>query len=372
MEIMPFSGIIRAVLLLWSAADCTAFSTDSRCGRQQQHHQQRLCHRRRRCPPRVPFPEDDVYPLNCRGLYFANPAQSSSPSSKDDDDDDEKSDETLPPNDSSLSPETFVMTTTTTTVTSRRQGYRFGDLTRRLIGDQVNQLTGKDATKGETYEFGDLSRWIDGRIKARICDLTGKEGDNDYEWGDLTAWAIQQVSNTTRNFTGKETYEVGDLSKEVLRRVQRGEYDIQDVWLACRILLSAGLGCLTPVASVLPLRTLLNLVNVGLAQEVSGRLLEVLAGFLDRRVKHALTGNADYQLGDLTKARLQSAIGRFTGKETYEVGDITRAVQKLAVASSKQEGRSSSKGDATQTISMEEKSLKELEEWDAKFLKQKS
>ena len=45
----------------------------------------------------------------------------------------------------------------------QRRGYRFGDLTRRFVGDRVNQLTGK-----EEYEFGDLSRFVDSRIKHRV------------------------------------------------------------------------------------------------------------------------------------------------------------------------------------------------------------
>jgi hypothetical protein len=242
-----------------------------------------------------------------------------------------------------------------------RQGYKFGDLTRRLIGDRVNKITGKD----EPYEFGDLSRWVDGRIKERIGTLTDKE---EYEFGDLTKWAWNQVGNVTQNYTGKETYEVGDLSKAVIRRVRSGEYALNDVSLACRILLSAGMGFLMPVASILPLRTLLDLVNIGLAQEVSGRLLEELAGFLDRRFKEALTGNQNYQLGDLTKDKLKSAITNWTGKDSYEFGDITRHIQKLATQSTSTSGSNKT----PPQIHIEENSMRDLDEWDAKFLNQHS
>ena len=250
-----------------------------------------------------------------------------------------------------------------TDTNNQRRGYRFGDLTRRFLGDRVNQLTGKDK-----YEFGDLSRYIDDRIKDRINQVTGQE---DYQFGDLTGWALQQANNATLNYTGKDSYQVGDISKEVLRRVQAGEYAAEDVWLACRILLSAGIGTLTPVASLLPVRTLLSLVNMGLAQEASGRLVGVMAEFLDRRLKHALTGNEQYQLGDLTKQRLLSAITSWTGKPDYQVGDIVRTVEKMAASSSA--GGASPKGKAASPeIKMEEKALKELEEWDAKFLKRKT
>lgn len=252
--------------------------------------------------------------------------------------------------------------------TSRRRGYQFGDLTRRLIGDRVNQITGKE----EPYEFGDLSRWVDGTIKKRINTLTDKE---EYELGDLSKWAWGKVGNATQDYTGKESYEVGDLSKEVIRRVRSGEYAMSDVWLACRILLSAGLGFLTPVATILPLRTLLDLVNIGLAQEVSGRLLEEMAGFLDRRFKEALTGKADYQVGDLTKDRLESAITKWTGKDSYEFGDITRHVRKLAVEASAEAPsttRTTGSNKKPSQIHIEEKSMRELDKWDAKFLSQEA
>lgn len=244
-----------------------------------------------------------------------------------------------------------------------RRGYKFGDITRSLIGNRVNKLTGKDQT-GEAYEFGDLSRWIDACVKDRVNQMTGKaDSDEDYEFGDLTQWALQQVGNVTRSYTGKEEYQVGDLSKEVLRRVTTGEYDLQDVWLALRVLLSVGFTAFSPLASVLPIRLLLDLVNMGLTSEVSGRLLEALAGVLDRRVKQALTGNADYQLGDITKNKLQAAIGGFTGKASYEVGDITRQIHKLASQQNKQQ-----RSQKALQISLPEQSLKDLEDWDAKFL----
>ena len=230
----------------------------------------------------------------------------------------------------------------------QRRGYRFGDLTRRFVGDRVNQLTGK-----EEYEFGDLSRFVDSRIKSRINQVTGKGDSDEYEFGDLTGWALQQAQNATLQYTGKESYQVGDLSKEVLRRVQAGEYEAEDVWLACRILLSVGIGTLSPVASLLPIRYLLELVNLGLAQEASGRLVGVLAEFLDRRVKHALTGNEQYQLGDLTKQRLLDAITSWTGQPDYQVGDIVKTVQKRAASTSSSDDAASSKKVAPE-LKMEE------------------
>eukprot|EP00977_Amphora_coffeiformis_P014151 scaffold3882_cov164-Amphora_coffeaeformis.AAC.19 len=262
----------------------------------------------------------------------------------------------------------------------KKRGYQFGDLTRNavaILASNNNNNNGDDGAEEYKYQFGDVSRYIDGRIKERINTLTGKES---YQWGDLTSWATQRAQNATQTFTGKDTYEVGDITKQVLLRVYAGEYALEDVWLACRILLSAGLGTFGPFASLLPFRTVLQLVNVGLAQEVSGKLLEALAGVLDRRVKQALTGKADYQLGDLTKERLESAITKWTGKESYQLGDIAQTVRNLANANNKKQQTQTQQTNnapsfspsSASMISIEEKSLQELDTWDAKFLEHES
>jgi hypothetical protein len=116
------------------------------------------------------------------------------------------------------------------------------------------------------------------------------------------------------------------------------------------------------------MRLLLNLINLGLAQEVGGRLLEELAGVLDKRVKKALTGSADYQLGDLSKGHLKSAITSFTGSQDYQLGDISRTIQRLA--QEEQQGKTQKSRGAKSPqpqIRVKEDSLQELEHWDAKI-----
>jgi hypothetical protein len=151
---------------------------------------------------------------------------------------------------------------------------------------------------------------------------------------------------------------VGDLSQEVVRRVQSGEYTVEDVWLALRILLTAGFGFFAPVAGLLPIRLLLNLVNLGLAQEVSGRMLGALAETLDKRMKEVVTGSSSYALGDLTKDRLQSQLSKFTGKDRYEFGDLSRTISKLATQTDRSSSNSKKKVDLQESI------LDNLDFWD--------
>lgn len=228
-------------------------------------------------------------------------------------------------------------------------GYKFGDISKKL----AQRITGK-----KTYEFGDVTRFLDQQAKGSVNKLTNK---TDYEFGDLTRWADSVSKEKVSNFTSKSGYEVGDISKEVLRRARSGEYTLEDMFLALRILLSAG-ASLTPLAGVLPVKVVLDLLNLGLASDVTGKLVDVLAGVVDERMKEAITGDSKYQLGDLTKKQIVVALANFTGKETYQVGDISRKVAQLSQGGTKKNGK--------QQIELQSQIADELVDWDSKFQEQ--
>ncbi|CAE7447651.1 unnamed protein product [Symbiodinium natans] len=96
-----------------------------------------------------------------------------------------------------------------------KENYELGDLTLALdniVKDEVCRLSGKDP--GE-YEMGDLSKEIDRRVKVVVADFCGKE---TYEPGDLTREVQRRVSNTVADFTGKEDYTFGDITRELNNR----------------------------------------------------------------------------------------------------------------------------------------------------------
>jgi hypothetical protein len=204
--------------------------------------------------------------------------------------------------------------------------YKFGDIARSLtnkLNEKSSQITGKD-----TYEFGDLSRWADKKAKERIMSIRSKTGEYKYEFGDLSRFADNIVKEQAAKYAGKENatdYQFGDVTKTLLKKVLTGEYDPQDVYLALRILVVAGCALL-PIAQLLPLNTLFEMFELGLLRDIGFRLLPIVAQTIDARMKEALTGDANYQLGDLTKQRLRQYLARFIGKETYEFGDVTRSV----------------------------------------------
>lgn len=250
----------------------------------------------------------------------------------------------------------------------QKKGYQFGDISRFIAKQAATQI--KKVTKKDAYEFGDLTRFLDQQAKRKVADWTGS---SECEFGDLTRFAVASVRSRVSNFTshvdedGNPAYQFGDITREVLRKAQAGEYDTRDLFLALRVLLSAGVG-LTPMMSMLPVRWLLDLVNLGLAQDLGGRLLEVLASALDERMKLAITGDAKYQLGDLTKKQLMKAITTFTGKDGYEFGDISRKLASL------DNGRNRASAPyvtpvetAHSEIFLTDETFSDLEDWDRRF-----
>mmetsp|Transcript_28900 Transcript_28900/g.42841 ORF Transcript_28900/g.42841 Transcript_28900/m.42841 type:complete len:302 (-) Transcript_28900:64-969(-) len=228
-----------------------------------------------------------------------------------------------------------------------KSGYKFGDFTKGLLKKAGSAVTGED-----DYQFGQITKGV---MQNATSAIAGKEVD--YEFGALSKALMDKTGMAITNYTGKSNYQVGDISKEIIRRVSSGEYKIEDIFLLCKILLSFGVG-LTPIAGALPAKVLLEMMNVGLAQEVGGRLMETLAETLDKRMKKSITGDANYALGDKTK----NAILNFIGKDNYSIGDISKKISELSKEAQKAGGsKSSGKG-----FALDPNMVAELADWDKK------
>ena len=190
----------------------------------------------------------------------------------------------------------------------QKKGYKFGDITKSLIGSRVEKITGKP------YEFGDLSRKIDSTIKESINSLTGND---DYEFGDLSRYVDSQVKQQVNKFTKKERYQFGDLTRELLKRVAEGEYTLDDLFMLLKAL-AVFEASISPVAGFLPVKLLVELLNFSLVNDVAGRVSSALAMELDRRLKKSILGDENYVLGDATKKTIANAVGAFTGKGMTE------------------------------------------------------
>jgi hypothetical protein len=195
------------------------------------------------------------------------------------------------------------------TRSQNKKGYQFGDLTERLI----NGVTGKD-----DYKFGDLSKWLDSQAKQKA-----------------------------KEFTSKEEYKFGDISREMVRKIGAGEYTQDDLLLLLKLILTVGIQ-FQPIARILPVKALVQMLNLSMSQKLGDRVQHILAQELDKRMKEMMSG-------DVKQKFTRQAILKFIGKEkeTYQFGDITKSMLQLGVASKNNE------------IVVGAQMKKELEEWDA-------
>lgn len=85
-------------------------------------------------------------------------------------------------------------------------------------------------TGKESYEFGDVSRELDRRVKERVSDFTGKP---DYTFGDISAEIERRRKEWVRDFLGQdaaENYQFGDITKQAMRKLTgKSEYEFGDV-----------------------------------------------------------------------------------------------------------------------------------------------
>jgi hypothetical protein len=220
--------------------------------------------------------------------------------------------------------------------------YKFGDLTRNFI---------RKVSKNDKYELGDAMRSIDNTIKESVAKASGKQ---EYQFGDLSRLLDKTIKDKANAFTGNEDYAVGDISKEILRRVASRDYTLEDIILLLKILLALGSG-LSPVASFLPAKLLIELLDYSILGDLSNKIIESASKELDRRFKKSITGDENYQLGDLSK----KAIMKYIGKDTYSFGDITKKALEDKKANDAKQLLKDINSDSTR---------QELASWDAKFI----
>lgn len=141
----------------------------------------------------------------------------------------------------------------------------------------------------------------------------------------LVQWLDSQAKNTASsatNTTSAAARQAKSIARKLIEVTCSSDYKISDILLLLKVLLAVG-ASFGPLAKILPVTVLLQMLNVSLEARLGGKILEVLAESLDERFVAAITAE---ELGDLAKRSLTGAILAFTGKESYEAGDIERAV----------------------------------------------
>lgn len=208
-----------------------------------------------------------------------------------------------------------TLKTTSALSAKKKKGYQFGDLTKGL----VNSVTGKSE-----YKFGDLSKHLDQQAKTRIAELHNK---TTYEVGDLSRYLDRSAKQTLSEWTEKERYAFGDVTKTILKKVSERDYNFSDLVLLLKTLMSFGVG-MSSVSGFLPMKLLIDLLNYSIMGDLGQKVVSAIAEEIDKRMKHALTGDENYAVGDLTKREILKYVGKEKGGDEYEFGDITKTVLK--------------------------------------------
>jgi hypothetical protein len=216
-----------------------------------------------------------------------------------------------------------------------------------------------ESNNNSGYKFGDITRGALKRFQGRVNSLTGKPS---YEFGDLSKWMDSKAKERVAEFTSRKDYQFGDISKEVVRRLVQGEYSRDDLMLFLKIVATIGIN-LQPVAKVLPVRVLMELLDLTLeasiAQTVVDKVVGALTTEIDGRMKEIVTGDRNYQLGDLTKR----AIAKWSKNDEDLSASATRADRTY---DKKTKAEKSAATDSFFELDKEEQ--KKIEEWDREFL----
>lgn len=156
---------------------------------------------------------------------------------------------------------------------------------------------------------------------SALVDRGGLDVTSLAQWLDSQAKGTASVARDT---VGAAATQGKAVAKVLIERTASSECNLSDLMLLLKVLVMLG-ASFGPLAKILPVTILLDLLNVSLEARLGGKILEVLAESLDERFSAAFTAQ---ELGDLAKRSLTAAILTFTGKQTYEAGDIERAVAK--------------------------------------------
>lgn len=208
------------------------------------------------------------------------------------------------------------------------------DLADGVVGtfqSNVNQLTGKSA-----YEFGDLSRYVEQQAKDGLATLNKKTQEG-------ILGLDQAVKAKVCLFTGKGSYQVGDISREVIRRFLEGEYTMEDIWLFLKIVAIIGLN-IKPIAAMLPVRVLTDLLEVSTAQALGDKVAGVLTNEIELRLQQWMILGEKEKLVSVVSSNVnmkgltemgqsavagqlaKKALSDFTGKEDSHFGDVIRKI----------------------------------------------
>ncbi|KAG7336810.1 hypothetical protein IV203_006770 [Nitzschia inconspicua] len=151
------------------------------------------------------------------------------------------------------------------------------------------------------YRFGDFTRGAINRFQGRVNSLTGK---SKYEFGDLSRWLDSKAKESAEKFNSRPNISSVTLPKKLFVDWSM-ENTTETICYCSSRLWPLSVSVCKPVARVLPMKVLMDLLNLSLeasiAQTVGEKVITSLTNEVDARMKEMITGNREYQFGDYTK-----------------------------------------------------------------------
>ena len=198
--------------------------------------------------------------------------------------------------------------------------------------------TGSSPSNGQQDILGEISKSMIGTFANSYGSLNHRD---DYDTSDDLSMMIDRRRAKRTNTRPKNT--LRDATNEIVRRIMAGEeYTQEDLILLLKLVLTVGVS-FQPIARMLPIRTLVQMLDLSVSQRLADRVKFLLANELDTRVKDMVAENMQRHFA-------RQAIRAFTGKEEYVFGDIARSLLR--------------NDSGNREFTMDEQGKRELKQWD--------
>lgn len=110
-----------------------------------------------------------------------------------------------------------------------------------------------------------------------------------------------KIKTKLQSFISRTGNDTSEITKSIIRKIAKGEYDVSDLTFLLRILIALGAD-LTPIFGFLPMGILSELVGIGITLELSERFVKTVSVELEKRFDNKNKGDKDEQQQQQTQS----------------------------------------------------------------------
>ncbi len=165
---------------------------------------------------------------------------------------------------------------------SQAQSQSSSNVLLTALTSSICKVTGKD-----TYQFGDLTRYIDSKAKLAVQGIQSDITDLSAQVDETIQGKINSINSgltMAQQQQQQVQFSINDVTRTLVKKVASGDYQLSDITFLCKILIALGAD-FTPVAGVLPVRLLIELFGYSTAIDLGERMATALVKELDKRLE---------------------------------------------------------------------------------------